>query len=138
MVEFEGTIDEQTVSILIDPGSTHSYITPGLVEMFPLKLSKNTRSWLVQLATRTKKDISEVVNKFPLVMDGLATCAYLNVLPLGYNDILIGMDWLEEHRENIDCYNKTFECLDEEGNLRVLKGFPKSDLWKAVFSNTAE
>ena len=47
------------------------------------------------------------------------------VMPLGSYDILIGMDWLEAHRENIDCYNKIFECLDEEGNLRVVKGIPK-------------
>ena len=32
---------------------------------------------------------------------------------------------LEAHREKIDCYNKTFECLDEEGNLRVVNGFQK-------------
>ena len=47
-------------------------------------------------------------------MDGLVTCADLNVLPLGFYDILIGMDWLEVHRVNIACYNKTFECMDEE------------------------
>ena len=32
MVEFAGNIVEQSVSILIDPGSTHSYITPRVVE----------------------------------------------------------------------------------------------------------
>ena len=31
----------------------------------------------------------------------------------------IGMDWSEAHRAKLDCYNKNFECLDEEGNLRV-------------------
>ena len=49
----------------------------------------------------------------------------MNFIPLGSYDVLIGMDCLEAHRVNIDCYNKTFECLDEEGNLRVVKGFPK-------------
>ena len=58
-------------------------------------------------------------------MDGLVTFADLNVLPLGSYDVLIGMDWLEAHRAKLHCYNKTFECLDEEGNLRVVKGFPK-------------
>ena len=125
MVEFEGEFVEHTASVLIDPGSTHGYITPILVEMCTLKKSKHRRSWLVELATGIKKKVSEVVIKCPLVMDGLVTCAYLNVLLLGSYDVLIGMDWLEAHRANLDCYNKTFECLDEEGNLRVVKGIPK-------------
>ena len=58
-------------------------------------------------------------------MDGLVTCEDMNVLPLGSYDVLIGMDWLEAHKAKLDCYNKTFECLDEEGNLKVLKCIPK-------------
>ena len=58
-------------------------------------------------------------------MDGLFTYANLNVLPLGSYDILIGMDQLEVHRVKLDCYNKTFECMDEEGNQRVVRGIPK-------------
>ena len=37
VVEVEGEIVEQTVSILIDPRLTHSYITPVLVDMCTLK-----------------------------------------------------------------------------------------------------
>ena len=66
-----------------------------------------------------------MVEKCPLVMDGLATCVDLNVLPLGSYDVLIGMDWLEAHRVKLDCYNKTFECMNEEGNIVVVKGIPK-------------
>ena len=33
MVEVEGKIVEQSVYVLIDPGSTHSYITPRAVEI---------------------------------------------------------------------------------------------------------
>ena len=69
--------------------------------------------------------VSEVVEKFPLVMNGLVTCVDLNVLPLGSYDVLIGMDWLEAHKVKLDCYNKTFECMDEEGNPRVVRGIPK-------------
>ena len=58
-------------------------------------------------------------------MDRLVTYSDLNVLRLSSYDILIRMDWLEEHRVNLDCYNKTFECLNEEGNLRIVKGFLK-------------
>ena len=58
-------------------------------------------------------------------MNGLLTCADMNVLPLGSYDVLIRMDWLETYRAKLDCYNKTFECLDEEGKLKVVKGIEK-------------
>ena len=45
------------------------------------------KSGLVQLAIGTKRKVSEVVEKCPLVMDGLVTCVDLNVLPLGSYDV---------------------------------------------------
>ena len=94
-------------------------------EICAFKKVKHRKSWLVQLATGTKRKVSEVVEKCPLVMNELDTCVDLNVPPIGSYDVLIGMDWLESHRVNIDCYNKDFECLDEEGNSRIMKGIPK-------------
>ena len=58
-------------------------------------------------------------------MDGLVTWADMNDLPFGSYDILIGMNWSEAHIAKLDYYDKTFECLDEEGSLRVVKVFPK-------------
>ena len=110
---------------MIDPGSTHSYITPRVVEICAFKKVKHRKYWLVQLATRTRRKFSEVVEKCPLVMNGLVTCVDMNVLLLGSYDVLIGMDWLEAHRVKLDCYNKNFECMDEEGNPIMVKGIPK-------------
>ena len=93
MVEVEGKIVEKSVFVLIDPISTHSYITPKSFEICAFKKLKNSQSWLVQLATGTKRKVSELVEKFPLVMNGLVTCVDLNFLPLGSYDVLIGMDW---------------------------------------------
>ena len=110
---------------MIDPGYTHSYITPRVVEICAFKKLNHNKSWLDQLATRTKRKVSELIEKCPLVMNGLITCVDLNVLPLGSYDVLIGMDWLEAHRVNLDCYDNTFECMDAEGNPRVVRGIPK-------------
>ena len=134
VVEVAGKIVEQSVSILIDLGSTHIYIAPRVVEVCSLKKEKHNKSWLVQLATGTKRKVSEVVDKCPLVMNGLVTCVDLNVLPLGSYDVLIGMDWLEAHRVKLDSYNKTFECMDEEGNPVVVKGILKVVLGRQVSS----
>ena len=51
MVEVAGNIVEQSISILIDPGPTHSFITPRVVEICAFKKVKHRKSWLVQLAT---------------------------------------------------------------------------------------
>ena len=80
---------------------------------------------MVSPTNHWNEEFSEVVKKCPLVMDGLITCLDLNMMPLESYDILIRMDWLEAHRAKLDCYNKTCECLDEEGNLRVGKEIPK-------------
>ena len=42
VVEVAGKIAEQSVSILIDPGSTHSYITPREVDMCAFKKVNTT------------------------------------------------------------------------------------------------
>jgi len=47
MIDIEGIIQNQPVSILIDPGTSLSYIGPQIVEMCNLKPEKNQISWLV-------------------------------------------------------------------------------------------
>ena len=47
VVEVAGKIVKQFVSILIDPGSTHSYITPRVVEICAFKKVKHRKYWLV-------------------------------------------------------------------------------------------
>ena len=80
---------------MIDPRSNHNYITPIVVEIFSFNNLKHSKSWLVELATGTKRKVSEVVEKCPLVMDGLVTYLDMNVLPHGSCDVLTGMNWLE-------------------------------------------
>jgi hypothetical protein len=92
MIEVEGMINNQTISILIDSGAIHSYIDPNMVETFHLPRRKHGKSWLVQLATRDKRKFNEMVKSCLMDMNGLNTRADLNILPLGSYDFLIGMD----------------------------------------------
>ena len=92
LVEVAGKIVEQSVSILIDPGSTHSYITRRVVDICAFKKVKHRKSWLVQLATGTKRKVSEVVEKCPLVMNGLVTFVDLNVLHLV--PMMFSLEWI--------------------------------------------
>ena len=92
MIEIEGIINNQPIVILIDFGAIHSYVDPKLVERVKLNICKHEKSWLVQLATRTKRKINELVKDFPVSMDGVSTKAELNITPLKSYEFLIGMD----------------------------------------------
>ena len=54
----EGTIANHHVSILIDPGSNLSYVAPQTVEKCKLQQFKHVKSWLLQLATKTKRKVT--------------------------------------------------------------------------------
>ena len=45
-------------------------------------------------------------------MDQFETSFKLNVLTLGSYEMLIDMDWLEQHRVVLNCFDKTFTCIN--------------------------
>jgi predicted aspartyl protease len=122
MIEVEGMINNQTISILIDSGASHSYIDPKMVESLHLPRSKHGKYWLVQLATEAKRKVNEMVKSCLMDMNGLNTMEYLNIFPLSSYECLIGMNWLDQHHASLDYHNKAFTCLDEEGSLRKVQG----------------
>jgi hypothetical protein len=126
MIEVEGMINNQPLVILIDSGASHSYVYPRVVESMHLMRRKHEKSWLVQLATRTKRKVIELIKSCSVDMSGMSTKVELNILPLGSYDCLIGMDWLDQHHALMDCRNKRFTCLDEEGNRITVQGIPRA------------
>jgi hypothetical protein len=98
VVEIEGKINDTQISVLIDPRAMLSYITPDIVESNELKKLKHTKSWLVQLAKGTKRKVVDFISDFEFILDGQNIRTNLNILPLGPYDMIIGMDWLEQHK----------------------------------------
>ena len=83
MVEIQGMIQNQSVSIMIDPGASLSYLSPSIVEKCKLSLKIFEKSWLVQLATGTKIKVVNFVGSCEMFMSQFRTQVKLNVFPLG-------------------------------------------------------
>ena len=94
MVEIECTIKGQPIPILIDTGASLSYTSPKIFELCKFVPEKFDNMWLVKLATYTKHKVTRFVKNCELLMNDLITHIDFNILPLGYYDILIRMDWL--------------------------------------------
>ena len=65
-------------------------------------------------------------------MDKFETVVKLNVLQLGSYDFLIGMDWLEQHRVILNCYNKTFTCLNSDEQPINVNGIPRKTMVRQI------
>ena len=94
----EGNISDQSITVLIDPGASLSYISPNIVEKCKLKTEKFQQSWLVQLATRTKRKVTHTLPQTAIKLNDFQKEVNLNILALGSYDLLIGMDWLEKNK----------------------------------------
>jgi len=94
MIECEGMIAKQPVSVLFDPGASLSYVSPNMVEKCQLQNNKFPKPWLVQLATRAKRKVVAKIEQCPMVISRQPIHMNLNILPLGSYDILIRMNWL--------------------------------------------
>jgi hypothetical protein len=125
VVELEGMISNHLVYILIDLGSNFSYVAHQTVDKCKLQPIRHVKPWLVQLATGTKKKVAEVIPACQFILGGLPTQATLNILPLGYYEFFIGMNWLASYKTKLECYHKTLEYVNEEGRNTTLQGIQK-------------
>eukprot|EP00253_Pinus_taeda_P030276 PITA_30276 len=135
MVELEGNISNLTVSVLIDPGATLSYVNPKVVERCKLQSVKFKNPWLVQLATGAKRRVTAKIKDCSFTIARQPVMADLNVLPLGSYDILIGMDWLEKHWSLLDCKTKIIYFRDHHGNRKEIQGIKRPVQVRPITAN---
>eukprot|EP00253_Pinus_taeda_P017231 PITA_17231 len=135
MVEFEGKISNLTISVLIDPGATLSYVNPKVVERCNLQSAKFKNPWLVQLATGAKRQVTAKINDCSFTIADQPITADLNILPLGSYDILIGMDWLEKHWSLVDCKTKVIYYRDQQGNSKEMQGIRRPVQVRPITAN---
>ena len=67
-------------------------------------------------------------------MNQFETSVKLNVLPLGSYDMLISMDCLEQHRVVLNCFDKTFTCVNNEGETVTITGIPRKTTIRQIFA----
>ena len=118
-------VSNTSISILIDPGACQSYVSPKIVDTCKLNKVKHERPWMVQLSTGTKRKVSKLVRDYDVDMNNFPARVDLNILPLGSYDVLIGMEWLEQHHILLDFLNKSKLCTDSQGNQMKIQDIPK-------------
>ena len=86
------------------------------------------------ISYRSKRKVIDFVKDCTLFMNQFETSVKLNVLSLGTYDVLIGMDRLEQHRVVLNCFDKTFTCLNNEGEMITVKGIPRKTTIRQIYA----
>ena len=92
--------------VLIDPGSTHSFISPKMAS----NLHKNHESLNYNMSVHTPLgDVMFVNNIYRDCFIQIGTTKlYADLILLSFRefDLILGMDWLSRHHAKVDCYTK--------------------------------
>ena len=115
--EYEGT----QFTLLIDSGSTHSFISPRCI--CSLKLPEISAPHMsVKLATGKITQSITSVGTMHFNLAGNQTTANFRVLPLGVYDGILGMDWLISNHAIISCKEQNLSFRDVNGNTVLAHG----------------
>nr|XP_027090335.1 uncharacterized protein LOC113711369 [Coffea arabica] len=119
----EGTIPvfHRLAKILIDPGATHSFVSPTFIleidvkaERLPYDLEVRTPTGNQSLlANEVYRNCDIWVGEWKLVVD------LISLAIKGY-DVILSMDWLAHYHARVDCRMKVVEfCIPGEATLKL-------------------
>ena len=81
-----------------------------------------------------KWKVSNFFKECKVNLNGFIMKVNLNILPLGSYDVLIDMDWLEQHHVMLDCLHKSILCTDSQGNQVKVQSTPKKFFVRQISS----
>jgi len=96
MMKFQGQIQGKQVLILVDSGSSHTFVnTEVAVELQGISALINPVG--VQVADGSHMLCSSQILKEKWSIQGCSFQSDIKILPLSHYDMILGMDWLERY-----------------------------------------
>ncbi|GJM96354.1 hypothetical protein PR202_ga13180 [Eleusine coracana subsp. coracana] len=95
-IKLQGVIQDQKVCMLIDLGSSYSFVSRSLAEKI-LGAACMSSTVRVQVANGDVLSCTHQFTKLPWAVNGYIFQSDFKVLNLSAYDVILGMDWLETH-----------------------------------------
>ncbi|KAH9293368.1 hypothetical protein KI387_041430, partial [Taxus chinensis] len=121
-IEVLGKLFGIPVTILFDTGATECFISSKLTSKLKRKAGKMDKSWTVQYGNNSVHTVSMCLFGAVLDLPNFSMEVDLYVAPLGSYDVVIGVNWLADHKEKVDCFEKNIRCLDDRLKTTEIQG----------------
>ncbi|GKE24146.1 putative reverse transcriptase domain-containing protein, partial [Tanacetum coccineum] len=115
------TLNDHYATTLFDSGADYSFVSTTFIPLLGIEPSELGFSYKIKIASGQLVEIDKVIRGCKLEIEG--HIFDINLIPFGSRslDVIIGMDWLSNHKAKIICHEK--EKKQEE--IVMVRDFPE-------------
>jgi hypothetical protein len=125
-MQFSGFLADKKVLILVDSGSSHSFISSTLAATMAV-MRKLVVPMLVRVADGGTITCDSELPQVEWSVQGHSFHSTFKVIPLGSFDIILGMDWLEAFSPMRVSWKDKWMSIPYGSGFRLLKGMASID-----------
>ena len=92
--------------VLINPGSTHSFILVSFADLLDMHVTKMDFDLIVATPMGDSIVVSKMLKKCPVMIGYQEMSVDLVLLDLQNHDMILGKDWLASYHAFVDCFGK--------------------------------
>ncbi|GJY56562.1 putative reverse transcriptase domain-containing protein [Tanacetum coccineum] len=126
------TLNDHFATTLFDSGTDYSFVSTTFIPLLDIEPSELGFSYEIEIASGQLVEIDKVIKGCKLEIKGHVFD--INLIPFGSEsfDVIIGMDWLSDHKAEIICHEKVVRIPLLDGMVLRLLG---EKLEEKVFPN---
>ncbi|GJU90866.1 putative reverse transcriptase domain-containing protein [Tanacetum coccineum] len=111
------TLNNHFATTLFDSGADYSFVSTTFIPLLGIEPSKLGFRYEIKIASRQLLEIDKVIKGCKLEIEGHVF--NIDLIPFGHGgfDVIIGMDWLSNHKAEIICYEKVVRIPLLDGKL---------------------
>ncbi|GJS87975.1 putative reverse transcriptase domain-containing protein [Tanacetum coccineum] len=128
------SLNDHFVIVLFDTGADFSFISTEFAPLLNVKPSIANPGYVIEVADGNKVEVDSIFCDCKLELG--SSMFSINLIPLGHGifDVIVGMDWLFQHKVAIVCHEKVVEIPVEDGRTLIVYGERTVGIAKALKS----
>ncbi|GKB26966.1 putative reverse transcriptase domain-containing protein, partial [Tanacetum coccineum] len=133
------TLNDHYATTLFDSSADYSFVSTTFIPLLGIEPSDLGFSYEIEIASGQLVEIDKVIRGYKLEIEGHVFD--INLIPFGSEsfDVIIGMDWLSDHKAEIICHEKVVRIPLLDGQvLRVLGEKLKEKMRQLMSAKTKE
>ncbi|GJS30017.1 putative reverse transcriptase domain-containing protein [Tanacetum coccineum] len=116
------TLNNHFATTLFDSGADYSFVSTTFIPLLDIEPNELSFSYEIEIASGQLVEIDKVIKGCKLEIEDYVFD--INLIPFGSGsyDVIIGMDWLSEHKVEIICHEKVVRIPLLDGNVLIVLG----------------